>query len=77
MDYDAVVATLFIVLVIISWIIAILTGIAHFVVLIMCIGKKDCKKDDCCLRGYCNRTTLSDKEREVFRKKLESMDDRK
>ena len=75
MDYDAVVATLFIILVIIGWIIAIPTGVAYFIVFIMCKEKKNCKRDDCCLRGFCNRTALSDKEREVFRKKLESMDD--
>ena len=69
------VACIFFIVIIIGWIIAIPIGIAHFVAFIMCIGKKNCKRDDCCLRGFCNRTALSDKERECIRKKIENMDD--
>ena len=75
MDLGFIVAGIFFIAVIIGWIIAIPIGIVHFVAFIMCNGKKDCKKDACLLSRYCNRTALSDKEREMFRKKLESMDD--
>lgn len=75
MDYGFIVATLFILSIVIGWIIAIPRGIANFVMYIMCIGKKNCKKDDCYFRGFCNRTAWSDKEKDVIRKKIESMDD--
>ena len=75
MDFSLIAACIFFIAIIIGWIFAILRGIAHFVAFIMCIGKRNCKKDDCCFRRFCNRTVLSDKEKEVFRKKLESMDD--
>ena len=75
MDLGFIVAGIFFMAVIISWIIAIPIEIAHFVAYIICNGKKDCKKDDCYFRGYCNRTALSDKERKLIKKKIESMDD--
>lgn len=75
MDFSLIAACIFFIAIIIGWIITIPIGIAYFLAFIMCKEKKHCKKDDCRLRRYCNRIALSDKEREVFRKKLESMDD--
>ena len=75
MDFGLIVAGSFIASIIIGWIVAISKGIVYFVAFVMCIGKRNCKKDDCCLRGYCNRTVWSDKEKDVIRKKIESMDD--
>lgn len=62
---------------IIGWIIAILREITCFVAFIMCIGKSNCKKDDCRLRRFCKRTAWSDREKELIRKKIDSLGDRK
>ena len=75
MNFGLIVAGSFIASIIIGWIVAISKGIVHFLVFARCIGKEKCKKDSCCLRGYCNRTAWSDKEKDVIRKKIESMDD--
>ena len=75
MDFEIIVAGIFIISIIISWIIAIPIGMAHFLAFILCIGKERCKKDDCCLRKFCNRTAWSDKENEIIRKKIEGLRD--
>lgn len=75
MDFSLIAACIFFIAIIIGWIIAIPTGIAHFVVYIMCIGKRNCKIDDCPFREYCTRTAPSDKEKEIIRKKIEKLGD--
>lgn len=73
MDFGFIVAKFFILTIIVGWIIVIPRGIAYILTFILCIGKKECKKDDCCLRGFCNKTALSDKEKEIIKKKIESL----
>ena len=75
MDFGLIVAGSFIASIIIGWIIAISKGIAHFLVFVRCIGKRNCKKDDCPFRGYCTRTIWSDKEKNTIRKKIEELGD--
>ena len=75
MDYGSIIATLFILSIVVGWIVAISKGIVHFLAFVRCIGKEKCKKDSCCLRGYCNRTAWSDKEKDVIRKKIEELGD--
>ena len=75
MDYGSIIATLFILSIVVGWIVAISKGIVHFLVFARCIGKEKCKKDSCCLRGYCNRTAWSNKEKDVIRKKIEELGD--
>lgn len=76
MDFGFIVAIFFILSIIVGWIIAVPVGIAYFLAFIICIEKKECKKDVCCLRGFCNKTALSAKEKALIKKKIESLGDK-
>lgn len=73
MDFGFAAAIFFVLSIIVGWIVAILNGIAYIIVFIRCIGKTQCKRDKCCLRNYCIRTACSDKEKDIIRKKIESL----
>ena len=75
MDFGLIVAGSFMASIIIGWIVAISKGIVHFLAFVRCIGKEKCKKDDCPFREYCTRTTWSDKEKNIIRKKIEELGD--
>ena len=73
MDFGLIVAGSFIASIIIGWIVVILNGIAYIIAFIHCIGKTKCKQDDCYLRKFCTRTACSDKEKDIIRKKIDSL----
>ena len=73
MDFGLLLAVFFILSMIIGWIIVIPRGIAYILTFILCVGKKECKKDDCLFREFCTRTVYSDKEKEIIKKKIESL----